>query len=1098
MKKIPLLIFVFVNSICFSQEKIDYLNFDSIVSNYRKYSETKEFDKLLNVLDRVSTNDSLYIPLLVTKTHTLIQLERYQDAIKLTEEGLKSPNLNDRVSFYQNKLIAQWRLKEHQNALNTIKEALKEFPMNDDLYYNKGLIYYDLGNYELALNAFKFVLFLNPNRAEVHVKIGDICFKNHLTTQALMCYNLYLLLNPDGNNSFKVLNSVNNLFSNKNTNEKKEDFVISEDDEAFEEMDLILNSRITLSSDYKIDNEINIGFVKQNHALFQKLNTIYGSGGFWDSRYLKLHKWISDNNYFDDFIYTMTYSIENPDLKKIVDRKVDNITSFLTLFKDQWPKIMENNDMIFNNKKQNVSNYFEDGIFQGLGTKLNGVFNGYWEFFNEDGKLKSKGYFDESGDKTGEWIWYHTNGKIKEIANYLKGNLEGENIGYFENGNLNYKVFYSNDKLSGNYKLYSEYGGLIQNKYFNNGELSGKFNSYYTVGEVAKEFEIMYNNGDPEGLVLQYYPSGLKQFEIEYKNGVREGIEKNFYANEELDSENQHINGVLNGIYKSYYKNGTLFEEGQRLDGLNTGNWNVYYPSGTLKNKYTFNKGELVDSYLEYSPAGKLFSDFTYRNNELIAYKFFNEKGDIIKEARKKGGEFLFEGYTPEGNKTSEGLYNIKGGKEGDWKFYSNNGVLISNGFYNNNLAQGEYKTYHNNGIIESISNYKNDSLSGYYVSYFDNDKMKSQGWHENGLAQKKWKNYYKNGTLKSENFYHNGNLHGKQINYAVDGQIFSQENYKFGRLLSEADYDSNGKVLNEINFSETGNEKSIILHHSNKNIKSQTSYKNGLKHGAYFEFDVNGYKRVEGNFINGEASGKWIWYRSDGKISSETTFVQGLFHNKYIRYYENGNIEDSYVYILGDRFGQSISYAEDGKTITRLTNYLNDKSHGKKIFYDDEGRLQIIRFYEFDKLIGYSYLNKEGDEIPMIEINNETGKFVSYYNNGNISRAFEIKNGKFINEYKVYYYNGNIKNEHSNNNAGYHGKKIDYYKNGELKEEVIYVDNDKNGLEIKYFENGKTKEEINYVNDEKSGVAKYYNNVGKLIKVDNYFNGFINKSTTY
>lgn len=1089
MKKLIFAIIVIVNTLCYSQEKVEYIDYETISKEINNLSEKKEYDNIIGIINKVNKNDSIYSPLQVTKSYYLMQLKKHEEVIKITKIGLQNSDRNESLSFYINQSLSYWYLKDFENAFKSIDEGLKEFPKNFTLFYNKGLFYYDLEKYENALEMFIISANLNPFNPNVHLKIGNICYKQHLTAQALMSFSTYLLLNPDGAGSFAVLNSLNKLLGKENVNKKIKGLKISSDDDAFEEIDLILDNRIALSSDYKIDNEINIAFVKQNHALFQTLNSFNGNGGFWDLTYVELYKWIASNDYFDNFIYTTTYSIENPKFKKIVEKKREDVIEFIKLFKNKLKDIFEKNEMIFNEKKQVASFHYANYRLDGIGTKKNEIFFGNWEYFNSEGKLQSKGEFDNDGNKIGKWVWFYNNGKIKETANYLKGNLEGKNKAYYKNGKIKYTTTYNNNLLDGLYKFYNEQGALIQEKTFKKGELDGIYNSYYPVGKLAKEFNIPYKNGNPIGKVTQFFPNKRKQFEATYINGKKQGKEIEYFANDTLKTIFDMVDGKFQGSFKEYYKNGVLLEEGKGLDGLNTGNWKTYYPDGSLEFEYTYKKGMRDGAYLEYAPNGKLYYEFNYRNDELIAYKFFNQEGGIIKEARKKGGKFFYEGYSINGNKTAEGLYNIKGGKDGEWKFYTDNGVLLSKGIFEDGEAQGKHYSYYNNGEIESISNFEDDILTGYYTSYYDNRKMNSQGYYNENIQNKEWRYYYKDGILMSINFYHKGKLHGEQKYYSVEGKLNQILFFGYGNLISEKNYDINGILLEEIIYKNSPQDFIAISHYPNKKKFIEITHKFNIKHGAYNLSDYYGNKIIEGNYFNGKISGNWTWYYPNGNKKREGTLIDDEYDGIVNLYYENGNLEDKYEYNLGVLNNTSYSYAEDGETLTGSIEYLNGKKHGKRRFYSEGGKLQLIRFYEHGRLIGYSYLDKENNELPMIKIKNETAKIVSYYDNGNKAREMEIINGDMVNDYKSYYYNGNLYSKHFNKNDDYDGKHILYYSTGKTKEEIMYINGEKNGLSKKYYPNGQLKEIVNYINNSKSGEAKYYDENGILTKNEKYFN---------
>ena len=50
----------------------------------------------------------------------------------------------------------------------------------------------------------------------------------------------------------------------------------------------------------------------------------------------------------------------------------------------------------------------------------------------------------------------------------------------------------------------------------------------------------------------------------------------------------------------------------------------------------------------------------------------------------------------------------IIGKKEGEWKYYHENGKLAAIENYKNGKAEGEWKFYHENGKLEQIGNAKN------------------------------------------------------------------------------------------------------------------------------------------------------------------------------------------------------------------------------------------------------------------------------------------------------------------------------------------------------------------------------------------------------
>ena len=185
------------------------------------------------------------------------------------------------------------------------------------------------------------------------------------------------------------------------------------------------------------------------------------------------------------------------------------------------------------------------------------------------------------------------------------------------------------------------------------------------------------------------------------------------------------------------------------------------------------------------------------------------------------------------------------------------------------------------------------------------------------------------------------------------------------------------------------------------------------------------------------------------------------------------------------------MSYFENG-ILQSSTEYFDDKQHGRKEFYDPSGKLQLVRFYNYGRLIGYSYNDKNDVEIPMIPLKNETGKITAFYNNGKPSKIMEYKNGDLVNTYKSYFYNGNLEDEFSYNNDEIQGIRKEYFTNGKVKQEQSFKNGERNGKNTHYFENGNKKEESIYVNDVKYGTSLYYDETGKLVIKKKYVNGTV------
>ncbi|MDT0690261.1 tetratricopeptide repeat protein [Salegentibacter sp. F188] len=1086
--------FVVVNFVS-AQEKIPFNDISEISPLALKSAQEGDFNKTLELLDRVNKNDSSYCSVLVSKSYYYLKLERYEDALTTAEEGLKRKCPDNTVSFYTNAGVALLNNEDYSGALRTYEEAIELFPKNAMLWNNKGVILEKLNRTEEAVQAYKAAIFYDPTYTNPHVKLGDIFYRQKRMTQALMCFNMYLLLAPDGENAYSTLEALNNIAAAKNPNVPDPELEISHED-LFKETDLILNNRIALNDKYKVDNKVNIALVKQNHIMLEQLKNLKGEDGdFWSEVYLPAYQWIANNDLFDEFTYAVTYSVRNEEYKNLISKNTDNIKEFLNAFVAKWTSLLADAPEKPGDGENGMKYFYENSAVQSVGKMDKNLNIGEWKIYNENGQLSTIGSFDKEGKKTGQWLVYNAEEKLEETAYFEDDQLNGENITYYSNEQINIFTGFKEDELEGEYLYYNNNGALLQKKYFSKGKLEGPFVSYFEVGEELPEFKIQYKENEVVGTVKEYYANGKLFAETSYSTGVQNGPEKRYHSNGQLYSEIEYKEGQPIGKYTSYFPNGKKMEEGEYVDGELNARFTTYYDNGNIESIGNFSKGVLEGEYKYYDRDGKPYYDYEYKKGEIIAYKFYDKSGAVIKEDKKKAGEFNYIGYSPYGNKTTEGIYNVSGGKTGIWKFYTKNGVLQSEGDYENNELQGKYLEYYSDGKIAKEQFYQDGVVKDYTVEYHLNGKMKNQGWYKDGASQGEWRFYYQDGTPESVNYFHNGEMHGRQDYYSVDGKLYRSLNYEYGKLLNEIYYSQDGEIYEDINYDLAG-AYTVLDKHPNAEVEIEMTYLNGVKHGAYKSYNFNGGQMSTGNYLNGTEHGEWIWYHENGQKERVANYELGGLHGNLVNYYDDGVVEDEDYFDFGKATGTWKSYYRNG-SLDVVTEYENDAEHGRKEFYDPSGELQLVRFYQHGRLMGYSYL-KDGKELPMIPLENETGKIEAFYSNGKPSRTMEYKNGNLVNDYKQYYSSGELEQEMSYHHGAYHGESTMYFVNGNVKVKENYQYDMREGAYQEYFENGNLKEESNYLNGKKSGLSKNYNSEGELIKEEIYFNGEVHAAKTF
>jgi tetratricopeptide (TPR) repeat protein len=153
----------------------------------------------------------------------LLNNGRYKEAIEMLSKAVQlSPNFIDArhrlmvaytmiEDFNNLKILAEQTLAMAPNdpvALKYINVSSNQVEIKDENFYiNKGLSYYNLGNYEEAINVWKEILKINPQSAIAYNNIGSAYNMMKKWDEAIPYFNKALELNPEfqlAKNNLKV------------------------------------------------------------------------------------------------------------------------------------------------------------------------------------------------------------------------------------------------------------------------------------------------------------------------------------------------------------------------------------------------------------------------------------------------------------------------------------------------------------------------------------------------------------------------------------------------------------------------------------------------------------------------------------------------------------------------------------------------------------------------------------------------------------------------------------------------------------------------------------------------------------------------------
>lgn len=190
--------------------------------------------------------------------------------------------------------------------------------------------------------------------------------------------------------------------------------------------------------------------------------------------------------------------------------------------------------------------------------------------------------------------------------------------------------------------------------------------------------------------------------------------------------------------------------------GNKHGLWKGFYEE-SKRQKYegTFEHGKEVGIFYFYddTKAKSVIATRTFNLKDNSAYTiFYDQNKNIVSEGKVVNK--LFEGewkYYHEASKAIMTIENYKNGKlEGKRSVFYPSGNIAEETNYVKGIRQGAYKKYTDNGIVLEEASYKNGEFDGLAIYKDPFDSVVAQGKYVNGKKKGIWK-FYEEGKLVSE-----------------------------------------------------------------------------------------------------------------------------------------------------------------------------------------------------------------------------------------------------------------------------------------------------------------------------------------------------------
>lgn len=1034
----------------------------------------------------IHPNDTNYTAALLYEIEILDAQGKYTQSLELADKGIAVEDASE-VNFYISKGNSLLDLERPEEALAVYQKASKKYPFNHLLQYNIAISYLKMEKHNEYVEALKKTISINPFYSHAHVELGSIAISKGKISQALMSYAMSILVDPTSATSNSILAYINQAVSEKIEIEK-EGYAFPENVDDYSEIDNIITNYVALQKGYKVKSKADLPIIRQLQVLMETMEFDPSDDGYWMQTYVRFYKKLWEEEMFEPFSYYMLRASRNDKHERLVTRKAKKVSKFTTWGGKEIIDYFNTIPLIVRGESVVAERSYGDGDgLTSLGSFDGDKRSGCWFFFHETGAIYGEGCYDNLGLQTGEWKWYTEKGDFSKEFNMKGGELNGKYLTTYEMGAAYQKMHFKDGLRNGAYEEYYKNGGVYTQMNYKEGKRDGEVKYFHENGKVRYSFNR--KEDKLHGAFKEFYANSQLKEITKYVDGAPDSINTSYYSDGSLKSTYNFTEGKLEGGYTEYFSNGKVERNGKYAAGTLVGENLDYYSNGELYKRIIYDvDGKLNGLSQEFDKDGIKYLEFDYKKGNIVAYRLFDKQGEITRQAKKKGGEFIFKGDYPDGTRKSNGSYDYKGGREGDWKYYNKNGKLEVAANFENDELNGVRTEYFPNGKVSEEYTYEKDIWKGSAKSFYRNSKLYWERIGEEGSLERGVIQYDRFGDTTESLFYEEGSLTGWQYYYTVDQTLDRKSLYNYGTAIMDIYYDSLEVPVDTLVYTE---KNAIELHYPNGQIRFKCTFLNGSSEGEVMWFYPNGKLLTKGQFINGERDGKWESYYTDGKLKSSYSYVMGEKEGVTKDYYVNGEIEQEYTNKNGVLDGASIDYREDG-TLTSKFNYSMGHENGEAVFYDPKGVLDHVRYYHYGKIIGYSYLGKNGERVSMIPIVNETAEVKSYFQNGNVSREYKIDAGYFQGEYKKYYSTGEKSEVATYKDNWAIGEKVQYFKNGKAKHKFLFKEGLLDGGTTSFYANGKIKVEKVYKKGSKHGVWKYYSSAGKLTKEEHYYDNLL------
>ncbi|GAB3725683.1 hypothetical protein GCM10027594_07220 [Hymenobacter agri] len=991
---------------------------------------------------------------------------------------------------YNTLATAQEALKQIDDALATYAAGIKLFPYNQNLVYNLGVVQFQHDRPAEAIASFERSLELAPTHPNTHRLLAVLAAEQGHTARALLGWLTYLVLANPGQTTHDVLVAAETLSQGAPVVEDKERIKPVVSNEAFSELDQLIESKVALQPGYVSKVKFPASVVKQTQLLVEKFPLDGPADDFWVRAYGPMIKALRQNDHLTAFTYSMLESADDKRAAQWVKGNKSKIDAMMRVVVEGLAELRAKQMIAGQPTAARVDGWFSKNALVGLGPGVvdaAGDFKGSGDWISIDaasGYVDGHGQYNAAGKKVGEWKVLRPDGSLEQVYHYNdQGEREGLSREFHRNGQPSYESTYRAGKVEGVLTVFNECGARIGSRTFKAGDLDGPYSTYYNNGQLR--MRAITHADKVDGLEEGFYQDGSPEYTTTMAQGVRQGAFTSYYPGKVLERKGTYDHGELDGLYQEYHDNGQLSQEGRYAHGKQAGTWKEFHPNGKPSVEKSFDEaGKLHGVYRDYDETGHLYCDTEYAHGRTVHLRYYNRQNQPVLDQDTRKGRVAVQLPDADGHKNATGSF-LNGEMVGDWQwFYADGGKREMAHFDDKGTKTGISELYYRSGQLQRRTRYDAEGREDGLFEQFTLDGLPSlQGYFLAGQRHGQWKDFYANGRLSEEYEYFKGDLNGMSRSYEPGGKPTQERQFEFDKLHHVTTYDSTGQVLANVAIRPDSKDY-VLLYPSGKPY-----YRSGL--GCYESGGLSTWYRPDGSVettveqLGGRRHGPFRSSFANGKPNRVGQFQNGQTTGEWLTYYPSGQLQQKGRYRNGDQEGEWTLYFPNGQ-VEFVEQYEGGQYHGHVRRYNPAGELLTDKQYEHGVLVNYR--GPVESSAPQA-LPNQTGTISVNFANGKPAVMESYDHSQATGTATYYYASGAVFRRTSFAKGLRTGLLESFYPNGKPMEQESYLHGELNGRCRYYRPDGTLEREETYRSGERSGPSTTFDAAGKPLRTDVYWN---------